>query len=176
MKNYKNFVSKNAVHEEGFAYVDIKDENGANWYEIQKNFQEKTFKILYYSDSKMVIGYNEDVSMLAPFENTSVIEVEKIPDFEILNELFVLEKKFKLVKLSKFEKIVDNSILEDVELKNKFYKKKQKELQRNFLKLKLEKEEFLQLGFNTEETVKEIEVISNELKEVNSILKNIKIK
>ena len=176
MKNYKNFVTKNAVHEEGFIYIDIRDEDGLDWYESQKDFQKETFKILYYSDNKMVIGYNKDVSMLAPFENTSVIEVNEMPDFRLLNELFVLEKKFKLVKLNEFEKIVNDIVLEDNNLKNEFYKKKQQELQRKFLKLKSEEEEFLQLEFNTDETIKEMKITSEELKEINLILKEIENK
>ncbi|MCP1226399.1 hypothetical protein [Sebaldella sp. S0638] len=111
--------------------------------------------------------------MLAPFENTSVIEVKEMPEFEVLNDLFVLEKDFKLVKLNRFEKIVDNEVIEDIELKNEFYKKKQLGLQRTFLKLKSEEKEFLQLGFNTVETVKEIENTFKELKEIDLILKNL---
>lgn len=173
MKIYKNFVTKNAVHKEGFVYIDIKDENGSDWYESQKEFQKETFKILYYSDTKMVMGYNKDASMVAPFEGTSVIEVEKMPDFTVLNELFVLEKEFKLVKLNQFEKISDSKIIEDKEIKNEFYRKKLQDLQRKFLKLKSEEKEFLDLGFDVRETLKEIESTSKELKEVGVILKEI---
>ncbi|MBM2962022.1 tail fiber assembly protein, partial [Escherichia coli] len=51
-------------------------EDGKNWYEEQKNFQDDTIKIAYTSDG-VIVAINKDVSTINP-EGLSVVEVADI--------------------------------------------------------------------------------------------------
>ena len=171
MKNYKNFVTKNAIHSDGFSYIDIRDEKGVDWYKSLKEFQDDTYKIIYYSGTKMVIGYNKDASMIAPFEGTSVIEVTEIPAHNSIHELLVIENDFKLAKLEQFQFLSkDGKVLENKVAKEEYYLKQRQDLQRKYLSLKKEKEEFAALGFDTAETDKEMELVLLNLEETKKII------
>ncbi|SUC31994.1 Uncharacterised protein [Providencia rettgeri] len=58
----------------------LEDEEGNDWYALQKNFKEDTLKILF-NDENRVVSYSFDVSSLTP-TNLSAAEIpqEKIPD------------------------------------------------------------------------------------------------
>ena len=59
-----------------FGVVWLYSEDGKNWYEEQKNFQDDTIKIAYTSDG-IIVAINKDVSTINP-EGLSVVEVADI--------------------------------------------------------------------------------------------------
>ena len=59
-----------------FGVVWLYSEDGKNWYEEQKNFQDDTIKIAYTSDG-VIVAINKDVSTINP-EGLSVVEVADI--------------------------------------------------------------------------------------------------
>ena len=59
-----------------FDVVWLWSEDGKNWYEEQKNFQDDTIKIAYTSDG-VIVAINKDVSTINP-EGLSVVEVADI--------------------------------------------------------------------------------------------------
>ncbi|MGC6387224.1 tail fiber assembly protein [Ewingella sp. S1.OA.A_B6] len=68
----------------GESVLFLKDEQGADWYETQKNFAKDTLKIAY-NDAGVICSAYEDISRLWPI-NLSVTEIKtsKVPeDFAI---------------------------------------------------------------------------------------------
>ncbi|EFH6335733.1 tail fiber assembly protein [Escherichia coli] len=59
-----------------FGVVWLYSEDGKNWYEEQKNFQDDTIKIAYTSDG-IIVAINKDVSTINP-EGLSVVELPDI--------------------------------------------------------------------------------------------------
>ncbi|EEW0788180.1 tail fiber assembly protein [Escherichia albertii] len=59
-----------------FGVVWLYSDDGRNWYEEQKNFQEDTIKIAYTADG-IIVAVDKDVSTINP-EGLSVVEVPDI--------------------------------------------------------------------------------------------------
>ncbi|HCP4101251.1 TPA: tail fiber assembly protein [Escherichia coli] len=82
MQHLKNIRSGNPKTVEQYeltrqlGVVWLYSEDGKNWYEEQKNFQDDTIKIAYTSDG-IIVAINKDVSTINP-EGLSVVEVADI--------------------------------------------------------------------------------------------------
>lgn len=82
MQHLKNIRSGNPKTVEQYeltrqlGVVWLYSEDGKNWYEEQKNFQDDTIKIAYTSDG-VIVAINKDVSTINP-EGLSVVEVADI--------------------------------------------------------------------------------------------------
>lgn len=74
----------------------ISDEDGNDWYELQKELDTKTWKVVISSDGT-VVAFNTDASTLFPIES-SVVELNKIPDE--LNNKGLWSYDFKLSKFT----------------------------------------------------------------------------
>ncbi len=78
MITLKNFqIYKSTLHS-GSSVLFLKDESGLDWYESQKEFSEKTLKVVFDSNG-VIISFDYDVSKLWPVGN-SVSEVSTVPD------------------------------------------------------------------------------------------------
>ncbi|MEY0233517.1 tail fiber assembly protein [Providencia manganoxydans] len=98
MLNYRNFTisKKQSILKKypDFVLV-LEDEMGNDWYELQKNFEDDTLKILFDEDNR-IVSYSFDVSTLTP-TNLSIAEVshQNLPSnffSNITNYLFINEK------------------------------------------------------------------------------------
>ncbi|HDL7647680.1 TPA: tail fiber assembly protein [Yersinia enterocolitica] len=80
LQHYKNFtISKQVVDEElGVPILYHEDEEGRDWYDLQKTFRKDTYKVGYSQDG-IVRTVSKDVWAIAP-TGLSIIEVESIPD------------------------------------------------------------------------------------------------
>ena len=98
MLNYRNFTisKKQSILKKypDFVLV-LEDDMGNDWYELQKNFEDDTLKILFDEDNR-IVSYSFDVSTLTP-THLSIAEIpyENLPnDFfaNITNYFFINEK------------------------------------------------------------------------------------
>ncbi len=102
LQHYKNFtISKQVVDEElGVPILYHEDEEGRDWYELQKTFRNDTYKVGYSQDG-IVRTISRDVWAIAP-AGLSIIEVKSIPDVsedELINgwyEVFNDEVIFRI--------------------------------------------------------------------------------
>lgn len=102
---YKNFTisNKQSILEKypDFVLV-LEDKMGNDWYELQKNFEEGTLKILF-DENNRIVSQSFDVSTLTP-TNLSVAEIsqEKIPDdfFTNITDYLFIEGKIEPLTLS----------------------------------------------------------------------------
>lgn len=82
MQHLKNITSGNPKTVEqyqltkNFDVIWLYSEDGKNWYEEQKNFQEDTIKLAYTADG-IIVAIDKDVSTINP-EGLSVVEVPDI--------------------------------------------------------------------------------------------------
>lgn len=98
MKMYKNFKQTNACalsekqreikHKVGVSYIN--DENGNDWYELQKTFQPETFKVVFEPEKNIVVALSNDASALFPL-NCSIVELESLPDEAKANAEWVFD-------------------------------------------------------------------------------------
>ncbi|EFI7371963.1 TPA: tail fiber assembly protein [Escherichia coli] len=82
MQHLKNIKSGNPKTKEqyqltkNFDVIWLWSEDGKNWYEEQKNFQEKTIKLAYTAEG-IIVAIDKDVSAINP-EGLSVVELPDI--------------------------------------------------------------------------------------------------
>ena len=117
----KEILKKEDPENEGFGYYYPSDESGNDWYEFLKTFRNDTQKVLYDPNTLQVISVEMDASLLAPTQVGWVVqEVTPTPIVSRMN-LYFLDGK--LVSLSKYEKIQDNKVVFNRELKIEDIKK-----------------------------------------------------
>lgn len=110
MVSYKNFtISKNKDILDKYPdfVLVLEDKTGNDWYELQKNFEEGTLKILF-DENNRIVSQSFDVSTLTP-TNLSVAEIsqEKIPNdfFTNMTDYLFMDGKIEPLTLSYEEKV-----------------------------------------------------------------------
>lgn len=105
---YKNFnISKTQSILEKYPdfVLVLEDEAGNDWYELQKNFDDATLKILF-DKANRIVSQSFDVSTLMP-ANLSIAEIsqEKIPDdfFTNITGYVFIDEKIEPLVLSQEE-------------------------------------------------------------------------
>lgn len=81
MVHLKNFTKYKPIETPSPQIQFVKSQEGVDWYEAQKDFQEDTFGVVYDSEGH-ILSFNKDKSMLFPHEGCSVIELEVEPTYE----------------------------------------------------------------------------------------------
>ncbi|WP_019213315.1 tail fiber assembly protein [Yersinia massiliensis] len=84
LQHYKNFTISTQEYDPELRGVVIYhvDEEGRDWYELQKTFREDTFKVGYNAQG-YVCTVSEHVYAIAP-TGLSIVEVESLPDNFVL--------------------------------------------------------------------------------------------
>ncbi|WP_179038223.1 tail fiber assembly protein [Limnobaculum xujianqingii] len=78
LKNLKSYQPENPKFGLGVSY--LQDDDGNDWYELQKLFKSDTLKIATDNDSN-IVSIERDVSMLTPMGfNVTEIAPESVPD------------------------------------------------------------------------------------------------
>lgn len=104
MKNFKNFIQYIPVETNetqqllalGVSF--LKDENGSDWYELQKYFDQATLKIAYSNDG-VIRSANKDVSALWPLDmSVTEIDTKYVPEGFDINGGWMFDGK-KIVEV-----------------------------------------------------------------------------
>ena len=95
--------------EDGMKYIAIFDKDNKDWYEELQKFKSDTLKVMYNTETHLVLSTNKDVSMIAPTMVGDVVEEIEYQEVEIAPDNYFVAGK--IVKLKECEAIKDGKIV-----------------------------------------------------------------
>ena len=90
-------------------YVGIYNENGIVWYEELKKFKKNTLKVMYNSETCLVLSTSIDASTLAPTMVGDAVEEIEYQEVQVNPNLYFVEGR--LVELKPYETIKDGKVV-----------------------------------------------------------------
>ena len=112
--------------EDGMKYIAIFDKDNKDWYEELQKFKSDTLKVMYNTETHLVLSTNKDVSMIAPTMVGDVVEEIEYQEVEIAPDNYFVAGK--IVKLKEGEAIKDGKIVFNKDFKLEQIKKELSEL------------------------------------------------
>ena len=102
-------------------YVGIYNENGIAWYEELKKFKKNTLKVMYNSETCLVLSTSIDASTLAPTMVGDAVEEIEYQEVQVNPNLYFVEGR--LVELQPYETIKDGKVVFNKEFRIEEIKK-----------------------------------------------------